>query len=755
MRHAAPLALLFGLVLAAGCGKTPAPPAPEPEAPAVVAGDPAAARNKSLAELKSTNQKVRRAAVEDLSWLAEDDPAVLPGLVEMLRDKGTARAGHTPPNEINSTREAAALAILQCTNGPKVMKDKGIPVLREGLTDPAAAVREQTAYTVGLLGPLSKPLAADVQKLCTDPDANVRGVAFDALRVTGVADPVALAKLLGHDSEDVVRLASELIPLVPEWPDAAVAPLAEALASANAHVRAAAATGLGAAGAKAAPAAPRLAAAVEKYYPAEYDPRAARADAVADTYWSALGRIGEAAVAPTAKLLGHSNALVRWLAARTLGDIGAPAKAASGALKTALGDTIVNVAVEAAVALCKVGEERDAAVALMKRAIDAPNQGVARFAIEGIPRMGGAGEQLVPLALAKMADPNPNTRFAAVWLVGQLPPAEAARVAAEVGKRATDEEVDIRRIAGRVLEQLGPAGAPAADALGKALGVETEPDVREQFVEALVALGPGAKPALPGLLPLFADKSLSAATRAKVVAATAVADPASAEVSAALTKAAADPDATVRAAAVTALGTVDPLPRDALSVLVNVAKRDAANGPRVAALRAITAAGPRAKAARADLEAMSAGPQPGLALWAKVAAAAVDGDVKRAAADVRAGLAGRNPQARASAAEALLVIGPTKDDQPALLKVMKDPSSSTKLAAAAAVGRLGAAAAEAVPDLTRFLNDKENEVIAAAADALGRIGPAALPAVPRLKQLRTNPEARGAAQRALDKIGAK
>src|SRR5262249_20002689 len=144
---------------------------------------------------KSTNQEIRRNAIEELSWLAEDDPAVVPALIELLRDKGTqAKTGFIRADRINSTREAAASAILQCTNGEKIMVEKGLPVLKEGLTDPSPVIREHTAYTIGQIGAVAKPLAPDVQKLCTDPDANVRGIAFDTLRVTGIADPVALAK---------------------------------------------------------------------------------------------------------------------------------------------------------------------------------------------------------------------------------------------------------------------------------------------------------------------------------------------------------------------------------------------------------------------------------------------------------------------------------------------------------------------------------------------------------------------------------
>jgi HEAT repeat protein len=758
MRRISLFGLLFGLIVAAGCGKKPAPPPPAddpgPGAPAPAA-DPAAERNKLLSGLKSTNQQVRQTAIEDLSWLAEDDPAVLPALLDLLRDKTTAGPGRTLANQINSTREAAALAILKCTNGAKVMKEKGLAVLREGLSDPSAPVREHTAYTIGLLGPLARPLAPDVQKLCTDPDANVRGVAFDTLRVTGIADPVALVKLLRSDNEEVIRLAAELIPLIPDMPAAAVGPLAEALAADNSNVRAAAAEGLAAAGPKAAPAAPALADAVTKIYPAEFDPKTARFDGPENSYWKALARIGEAAVGPTAKLLEHSNMLVRSLAARTLGEIGAPAKPAKDALKKALKDPTINVSAEAAIALVKLGEPPQDSLDLMRRAIDVPDGRIAQYAIEALPRMGDAGKPLVPQAVAKVGDANPFTRYAAVALVGQLPPAEATKYAAEVGTLATDEVADVRRTVGRVLEQIGPAGAPAAEALGKALPGEKEEDVRNQFVEALVAMGPGAKPALPGLLPLVAGKGLLPHLRTRAAGAAVAADPASPAVAAALVKAAADDEPAVRVAAADAMGRLDPLPPDALGTLAKLAKSDPKYGPRVAALRAMTTAGPRAKPARAELDAIATGQQPGLALWAKVAQAAIDGDAKAAAPVVRAGLTDRNVQARAAAAESLLVIGPAPADLPALLKLLMEVNGATKLAAAKGVGTFGPAAKDAVPQLKRLLDDKEAEVRIAAADALGQIGPASKPAVARLKELRSDPLAKFAAQRALDKIGAK
>jgi HEAT repeat protein len=763
MRRSLTLPLLFALLLAAlGCSKKPAPAPDEPGKGAKVEALPE--RTKYIANLKNTRQETRLTAIEELSWIAEDDPAVLPELVEMLKEKGTAGAGRTLPNQINSTREAAAAAIMACTKGEAVMKQQGLPVLRAGLSDPSPVIREHTAYTIAQLGAVGKPLAPDVQKLCTDPDPNVRGVAFDALRVLGVADPVALAKLLKHDNEEVVRLSAELIPLVTDMPMEAVMPLSQALASPNANVRAAAAEGLAIAGPKAAATAGQLVEIIKKSYPEMLDPTAVvpgrreggfGPDGPEASYWRALVSIGPAAVEPTAKLLEHPNPMVRSFAARTLGEIGPPAIAATDALKKALGDMHGLVCIEAAVALCRLGVAMDEASALMKRVLDAPNDSGAAAAIEGITRMGETGKKLVPLALEKLKSPSSPARLAAVTLVGLLSPKEASNAAIELGKLAIDPDPEVRRRVGAVLEYIGPFGAPAAEAVGKALPDERDSGIRDQFVEALVAMGPGAKPALPGLLPLVASKGLLAPLRARVIAATVLADPASPEVDAALIKASADDDMTVRCAAAEALGKLNPLPADALATLVKMAKNDPKYVGRLAALRGFTSAGMRAQSAKSDIEALTTNAQPGLALWAKVALAAINGDVSASAPTVRATLTQRNSLARSAAAEALLVIGPTTADLPALIKLLKDQLDLTRISSAKAVGRLGPDAKDAAPQLRKLLDDNNAEVRAAGADALGMLGSAALPAVPRLKELLADPSVKESAQRALAHIGAK
>jgi HEAT repeat protein len=455
-----------------------------------------------------------------------------------------------------------------------------------------------------------------------------------------------------------------------------------------------------------------------------------------------------------ATLLPHTNALVRGLAAQTLGEIGPPAKTSTDKLKEALKDMYGFVAVEAACALCRIGTDTDDAVALVRRAIKEKTS-VAMIAIDAIPRMGAAGKSLVADALAELGSENPYARFAAVGLVGTLPPAEATKAAASVGKLATDPEPEIRRRAGFVLEQIGPAAAPAAEALGKALVGEKDEPLREQFVDALVAMGSGAKPALPALLPMATDKSLSVNRRTRVLAAIAVADPTAKETAAALLTTAADGDQFIRAAAAAALGKLDPLPPEALAALVKIAKTDRSTTARLAALRALAEAGPRAKSARGDIDAIATGPrQDGQALVAKVTVAAMDGDRAKAAAAVRAGLSDKKADVRVAAATALVAIGPTADDLPALLKLLKDRGSDAREAAARCIGRLGPAAKDAVSQLTRLLDDPSGEVRSAAAEALGDLGPSALSAVEKLRETRRNdPTAESAARKALEKLG--
>lgn len=752
------LLLAAFILLVTGCGKKPPEPAVTVEISEAPAVDTTASdRAKLLNDLKSTNQKARKDAVEELADWVDSDPQSVAALLELLGDKTTSGAGRILPTQISSTREAAARTLLAGgSKGEAALKDKGLAILRAGLADPQPAIREHTAYTIGLLGPLGRPLSADVMKLCTAPEPNVRGVAFDTLKVIGVADVPAFVALLNHDNRDIGRLAAEQVYLLAEVPPEAVPALMSALASDEATVRIGAAAGLATVGPKAAQAAPVLASAIKKSYPEQPNPMGGFQPGPEMVYWRALARIGPDAVGATAGLLSHSNWIVRRLAVQTLEEIGSPAKSAADKLKDALKDPFVGI--DAACALCRIGENQDSAIAFINQAIDAPFDpakslgAAAQAAIEALPRMGESGKKLTPIALAKLSSDNPFARFGAIGLVGTLPPEEAARYVADVGKCATDAIPDIRMQAGLVLEKLGAAGAPAAEALGKAIPAEKVEFIRDQFVAALMAMGPGARPALPALLALLADKTYPERQRIILIGAIPAIDPASRDVLAALTAAGSHEDQAVRSAAATALGKLDPMPVEAVTKLVELARSDRHYNPRLAAVRALALAGPRAKSARAEVEAIATGPQPGLALWGKVGVAAMDGDVARAAPAIRAAMTDRKYPARSASVEALALVGPAKSDVPVLIKLLKDIDSKSREGAARCLSILAGNAAEAAPQLILLLGDRESEVRIAAVEALGEMGPAALPALERIRELTRDPLAAFAAKKTLDKL---
>src|SRR5947207_14205010 len=117
MRHLTRFALL--LARAAGCSKKkptePADGGDKKEPPP--ADTTAADRTRLLNALKSSNEKTRLDAVDELSAWVDSDPEAAAGLLGLLKDKATAGPGKTHPFRIASTREAATRALLLA--GPK------------------------------------------------------------------------------------------------------------------------------------------------------------------------------------------------------------------------------------------------------------------------------------------------------------------------------------------------------------------------------------------------------------------------------------------------------------------------------------------------------------------------------------------------------------------------------------------------------------------------------------------------------------
>ena len=586
--------LLAMCVVVAGCGKKPKPAA-EPDAAVVEPGkdaEPAEPSDRDLwlADLKGTHREKRKDAAEALAALAETDEGTRDALIDLLRDKTTSGPGKTHPTQINSTREAAAVALMRA--GPKgeaILVEKGLTPLREGLADKAPAIREHTAHVLGLMGPAARPLSNQLLRLAGDDKVEqVRAIAFDSLRTVGVTDVPGLASLLHRKEPDVKRRAAEILSVLPEIPPFAISALSRALEDEDEVIRVSAATAIDTAGAKGASkeAPVYLLGAIKKNFPPLYDPMLARPDDPQFIYFTALSKQGKLGAQYAVELLKHKNQLVRYLALQTLGDIGKDAKETAPQIRDLFTDP--DVALEAIVTLHRVGEEDlEEGIRLVGTGFASMSPQVVQSCIEAVGRLGKQGLKLVPEVLKLLSSPQPILRFAAVGFVGTQDSAEAAKQVPALAKLAGDPEPLIRRRVGNVLEKLGPAAAPAAEAIGAVLKQEKDEGNREQFVDALIAMGPAAKPAVAGLSPLLSDVAASVQLRMKVIAALIQADAASKETSAALVLAANDKDPSVKKAAAGAIGKLDPLPDDARNALVKLMKSDPNGSVQMAAARGL------------------------------------------------------------------------------------------------------------------------------------------------------------------------
>jgi HEAT repeat protein len=724
-------------------------------------GDPSARPEDSLTEqhwkaLTSSSEQKRREAIAYFAQVGAQGDTIA-RLIALLSDPSTAGLGKTHSGRIGSTREAAARTLLALGEaGEKALRQQGVTALRAGLRDRQAAVREHSAYTLGLLGPLAQAAADDLLEACQDEQAEVRRAAWDAVRQVGVGDPRKYVRLLLHPDAEVARLAAEVSSLVAEVPPDTVDTLRQALRSSEDEVRTAAARLLLRLGSQAAPAIPDLLTAIRQSYPAMVDPMQPMVFRLGSDliYWQTLAAIGTDAVPATVELLQHGHPLVRYLTAYTLGEIGpAAAEAAREPLKKALQDPFADVAIEAACALLRLGVAQEEARKVLQAAMDAPNA-VALSAIAALPRLGEGAKELIPLALAKLDSDNPYARYAAVGLVATLPPEETKRYLTQLGQLTADSEPVIRRQVATVLQQLGPLAGPTASAVAQAWQRETDEVLRDAWIDALLAMAEQAQPAVDVLLQAAADDKLPLARRLRIIDGLPQVGAKEPRLVQSLLDLTQQKDMDIRRAAARALGQVRPLPSAAVQRLVTMAQTDNRLPPRYAALVALIAAGPQSQEVSKPLQALAErNPPDGLALLAQVARANAEKQPQRARQLVRAALSSPRADIRSAAVEALLVLSPTSAELPALQRLLTEPNADVRMAAAQAIGHIGPPAQAAVPSLVALLDEQDPAVQQAAIEALGRLGPAAKAAGDKLLRLSDNPNLAPAVRRTLDKLG--
>ncbi|HXK09197.1 MAG TPA: HEAT repeat domain-containing protein [Vicinamibacteria bacterium] len=211
------------------------------------------------------------------------------------------------------------------------------------------------------------------------------------------------------------------------------------------------------------------------------------------------------------------------------------------------------------------------------------------------------------------------------------------------------------------------------------------------------------------------------------------------------------PSAAVRLAAADALGAMGAEARGAVDALF-AALGDPSEAVRHAAARALSRIGPRA-ADRERLASRLTSPDPYVLAFAAWSLGNLGDEARDAVPDLTRALA--RDETNAVVAAALARIGHAAAGAvPVLVEGLRSDNADRRWRAARTLGRIGPPAAEAVPALTAALADPLATVRQHAARALGRVGPAARPAAAALQRATGDPDeqVRLEARQALDRL---
>jgi HEAT repeat protein len=291
--------------------------------------------------------------------------------------------------------------------------------------------------------------------------------------------------------------------------------------------------------------------------------------------------------------------------------------------------------------------------------------------------------------------------------------------------------------------------------------------VRSQALRALAHFSSGVDQAVPVLLKDLATNTAQLAPDYGAIAAALHPSPASVPL---LTEALKSDDDVLRAAAVTLLAQIEPLPRSVAPVLIAAVKKALAAGDVSDSDDQSAGSQP---AGGASLAPRTGGrppqPAPGWVssdLLLALGKAAPAGESVPLMIQV---LNRKSPSSRSAAATGLARLGPAAQTAiPSLVAVFKDASTAegrelhgVRLSSAQALGHIGpeapdvqAIATEVIAVLRDALDLRPHPFTSAVAEALGNFGPRAAGAAPRLRELRNDesPVVRAAAESALKKI---
>jgi HEAT repeat protein len=236
------------------------------------------------------------------------------------------------------------------------------------------------------------------------------------------------------------------------------------------------------------------------------------------------------------KALKHPDAMVRYRAADTLGQLGPTAKFAVPELRELLKDKNAFVRVKAAEALWKI--EQTSPTILLPILLQAMNEKDARVRAAAPPviaLLGKKAKTALPALVEALKDSNFDVKLSALSALDDLGPVAQGTVkdlleltsdkdfvllepflgaalanlgkgvVPDLAKAVVDKSPPRRRVAAYALGSLGPQAASAAPALAQALKYEDAP-TRKKTAWALGKIGKDAKKVLPQLEAILGDK---------------------------------------------------------------------------------------------------------------------------------------------------------------------------------------------------------------------------------------------------------
>ena len=450
---------------------------------------------RAAARVQAAAEAIRRtrdtyAALKDewqRLWLRENKPYALDGSLRRY-EQAVAR--------YDRALEHLAAAARAAQEGKPLPPAQWQPLDHwiKALENTDGVVRLDAAGNIAAWGAGAKPAVPALTKALGDPDPDLRAAAARALGAVGPAARPAVPSLLealgeGEYTSEGEFVASVLSSALGNMGKGAVPQLIVALDDENRRVVGGAAGALHDVGPDAADAVPRLVRMLRE------GDQAARGAAI----WGLMG-IGpeaRAAVPVLIETLRHEDFHTQYWSCEALGRIGPDAKTAVPALIDCLREDLPpSVRRHAAAALGGIGPDvgREGLDALIG-ALDDPTEPVREDAVVALGKLGPFARAAAGAVEAALAGDRLAARVRAAETHWRLTGSTDLAVEILIGELEYDK---FPWQAAEVLGRLGPAAAPAVDALA-ALLESPDAELRVTAAETLGRLGAVAKPAVPAL----------------------------------------------------------------------------------------------------------------------------------------------------------------------------------------------------------------------------------------------------------------